>query len=1058
MPLSSLTRLFAAHEMPDVASLEVDGVHYRCYTYLNQPAAAIEAVCHRIQADGTPVLVFHNVVAQATQTEIDDTNGIPLDNPKIIAVGETFVVHWLQASDIQTVGEAGWRIWSLYRATMDMAAFSATTWNARGSVGVHPDGLYDVCPVIGSATDFVVARHTATEITVQLFTDFDWVDFDWTTLVSEDPIRVLAVYAHRSDNDVVLTYEGTGGDALTLQSLRMDVTTGGNVTSPVLSFNEILGAWVQVGHCRVAANTVALVTEVQLEDHHNAVLAPLRWSHGIAFRAINSNDATRQGEEHFVHHMSLQSRPWMYLNGTSTTGAPEVYALASYRSTVEAEDWTQAKYLVLCFDYPLWDSSDSLTLRPRPICTVEGLGFADARTSGWMPDAEAFSATVHQTGPSKRMNHISNVALPPSSGYEAKTRTIAAGFYARIKTTHVFNEIASQDGQAFQPELCGINGIVVYMEEGWQRPRNDSYTLPLTNERRPNIRPMCLPIEAGRATIFGGGTLYSYDGEMVTELGFMWPPEINFIGGNTEGDVTALGTYLVYSCWSWTDAAGQIHRSGPSNIAEITLTGSNQTIATRHKTLSLSLKDSIERYPQATNIQLEVYRTLNNETTFYRVFGADRPPYRVQDTPLNDPTVPYVDVLDGVSDVELALRDSGPYQFSPGTTVLEIPLPQTPPPMSVLATWQNRIWGVSAVDPAVIYYSDEIGPDLGAQGSAAYAGPVFGSDQFFRIGEVGQITAMMPMNNAMIIFTATSIYGMVAQDAGGGLLTLQVEVLHEGTGCIEPRSLVLAPPGIFFQSAKGYYILDRGRQLDYASAGAEIEDDVRLGGNVRAALLLKDRHLITLVVNGEAEDDGEGGVTTHPRLLHYNYFYRRWTTSNIVPTSTDARLSELVDGISWGGRGDEDAQVLLAQGALLVERRVGDSLAYTDQTSTGDVGIPIDLRTSWFHAAGILGYQRIKSIVIQGAKPNNSQYNVDLDYVRSGDYDSPETETGLTVTSISPARARVRPSIQKCSAIRVRIYEDAGVTSLENLSLSGLVFEVGLKKGPGRIPPAQIVT
>lgn len=204
------------------------------------------------------------------------------------------------------------------------------------------------------------------------------------------------------------------------------------------------------------------------------------------------------------------------------------------------------------------------------------------------------------------------------------------------------------------------------------------------------------------------------------------------------------------------------------------------------------------------------------------------------------------------------------------------------------------------------------------------------------------------------------------------------------------------------------------------------------------------------------EDSEE--IETTPRVLLYDYFFRQWSRADLVQSNANTRLAEAVDGCAWRGLDGAIAHVVLTQGALLVERGPADPLAYTDQTSTGNVGIPIDLQSSWFHAAGIAGYQRVRSIGIQASKPNASEYSVDLDYCRDGDYEHPETEAGLAVQVVSPAYTRVRPSVQKASALRVRIYEASGVQNSANIRVTALVFDVGLKKGPRRVAPTQIAS
>ena len=70
---------------------------------------------------------------------------------------------------------------------------------------------------------------------------------------------------------------------------------------------------------------------------------------------------------------------------------------------------------------------------------------------------------------------------------------------------------------------------------------------------------------------------------------------------------------------------------------------------------------------------------------------------------------------------------------------------------------------------------------------------------------------------------------------GGGLLNVTHEPLHYGTGCVSSRSVVVGPPGIFFQSAKGFHLLNRNRELEFDVVGAQVADDIAAAGNIASA-------------------------------------------------------------------------------------------------------------------------------------------------------------------------------------------------------------------------------
>lgn len=1062
MSLIDSRRKFAGHDMPDVASLRADGVNYRCTVYLNRAEWTIEAVCYAIQPDATAVLVFNNTIAAASSSEITDTQNLPLDNPKIIAVGTTFVVHWLAADDVVTVGEIGWRNWRLFRATMDMEAFDALTWTSRASTNIHPDGLYDVCPVPESTTDFVVARRIDAETTtVVRYFDWGWFDDVWTESRDLSPNRVLGVYASDTDNAVLISYEYAidGG----LYTTRFDADDGGNVTTSLTFAENITGntaAYVQVTHVRTAPNTVAVVTEAV----EYTLIAAEYWMHHVLYRDVSSVDATNEGSWHGAYNYSLCSRAWTWTSGTTVGNVGSVYVLLSYRSTYDPFEWEQSYQYVANLDHELWEQVDSgMGLRPRIISTIASLGIPDGRSSGWAPDAASFDATVHSGGPTKRMNHLSGVAQGPAAGAEVKTKVVAtsvfaAAAYPKQGATQIF---------AKSPINAGVYNLVVHMEEPWAVYADPSLgEQPLENYSGVSSRSMCQPLEVARSTIFGGGTLHSYDGRRIVELGFPWAPEIFAAVNQGPGTFPnrahqlSVATYQAYAVYSWRDRAGQMHRSGPSPVISFSPGAGGATIY-RIRTMTGSLKDAEGHLPETDAITIEVYRTEAEGTVFYKLFSATEAEYSESDyseaaTPRNDPTTRYIEVWDGRADAYLVNSNNvGPYQYGATVGTFDPLPPIVPPAMSVVTSWQNRVWGADALDPAVLWYSDEVNPDFGAA-SQFYTVPQFFATSYFRLGEIGDITGLAGMDNALIVFTAKSIYAVMMVDLGGGSLNIQTQVISETTGCIEPRSIALGPPGLFFQSHKGYYLLSRDRSLDYMGAGAGVEDLVREAGNVRSATVARDKPQLRVTCNGRPSVDGED-LTVRPRVLVFDYFFGAWTTADLVPPITGSRLSEAVDAVSWGGLG-YDAHAVLAQGSLLLQQDPDGSTPWTDQNAVGSLAIPIDVRTSWLHLAGIAGYQRVWEIGLTARKPNASAFSFDLDYILDGDYDAPVNEAGLTTDSPSPAYTRIRPSIQKASAVRVRIYEESGIPSLENLRLTSLIFKVGVKRGPNRVSNTQIAS
>jgi hypothetical protein len=1202
------------------ASLVANGLYYRCLVFINKADCRVEAICRVTHPDGSTSQVFHNFIDAADAETIEATAGYPFDCPRIMAVGTTFVVHWLASTDEVTVGEAEINNWQLFRATMDMTAFDASIggWTSQGSLGVFiPYALYDAAPLQGSDTDFLLVRSITdgSTLRVERYLDFGVLDTDWQEdLDVEHEGRVLAIYGHEADGDVLITYERTGEgetEGGSLWTWRLAASDGTAEASDVQSFVDYsfndphgpftnspegdgVGAfYVNARHCRVASQQVALVAESVLIEIANAD-SPYCFIHHLSFRRLDTSDAGRLGNEWWCPHLSMVSEPFAYDSGTTAAGSqPNVYCVVGYKSIYATNDWEQATIFCVDLNFRHWFSQDSgQQLRPRPISTLTSVGIPDARVSAWHPEQE--DADLGDSGggalvggPIKRCNHVSAICGAPPYGPQIKTRTAAVGIWAQMAqqatdpdaqdTDPAATVVTNEDGTALvasggelQPENLGYTGFVIYLEDPWTIFRDSTDpTQPVDNFVGAYSRAACQAVEVGRGLAIFGGTPYYYDGARCGELGFPVGAEIIEAEGFTAamgqtGNLTVDTTYRYYVVPTRRDAAGQMHRGRPSRIVSVTLSAGADLVVLQLRTCTLSVWDNTVFYPTASNTQFEVFRTTGDGAIFYRVFGSrqffglDGGETRARDTPVNNPLAiwGYIEVYDGLADDELVLQGAAPFTLG-ASGFLEL-TPQTVPALTCPAVWQSRLWGADLLDPSLLWYSDQILPEFA---SDYYRAPEFNDVNTLRLDGKGEVVALAPMLNELIVFTRDGVYAVQGQ-GNNGLgqgANLQLSTLHEGTGCIEPRSIVLAPPGIFFQTEKGYYLLGRGKEADFANAGAPIDDDVREAGNIRAATLLADRHQIRLACNGRpvttwtttwevtqdtigatfsitltgvgapgviaSTENADGDTDTEiaerlvadidalldvrssglhlyiasasvvgddvvvvwqpdvvpsytdlpngpgnsliatdtselevlPRVLTYDYLFKQWSRGVLQPVSSTERLNEVVGACAWRGHDGGIAHVVLQQGALRIERSERDALAYSDQLANGtEVGIPIDLRTTPFHPAGFSGYHRIRSIGVQAKKPNASELHVDLEFYTSGDYDVPDAvDLDVTVDTRSPPYMRVRPRIQKAT-IGMRIYEESGVVNRQNVSVVGLVFEIGMKKGPRRVANSQI--
>lgn len=420
--------------------------------------------------------------------------------------------------------------------------------------------------------------------------------------------------------------------------------------------------------------------------------------------------------------------------------------------------------------------------------------------------------------------------------------------------------------------------------------------------------------------------------------------------------------------------------------------GDPQQVTLRIRSQNLSLKDNITHYPTpGAGISLVIYRTAwdaANETfaeggTFFQLFGGGKPvSFWVGDTPKNDPYQPITTVFDTLSDAQLRIHARLPFALDASGNWTP-PEPIAPPAFTVIANHANRVWG--ATRWGEIWYSDEVLPE---PGGIQYVVPEFHNVNRFRVDGIGLVTAMQSMDDVLIVLTRDRIFALVGvgNDLSGTGSSLALQVLAEGTGCIEARSVVLGPPGIFFQSAKGYYLLNRGKELDYSPPqGASIDEELRTGGNVRAAVLMEDRHLILVSTNG--------AVTGFPRTLAFDYYRRMWFDWQHAPLSANLWQSSMASACAWRGHQSETAHVILQQGRLAYEHSETDTDAFADTNDNGmNAPVKIDVQLAWIHMSGIAGAKKLWRIGLQMEKPQASAVHFEMGYDWTGGYneDAPD--------------------------------------------------------------------
>jgi hypothetical protein len=187
----------------------------------------------------------------------------------------------------------------------------------------------------------------------------------------------------------------------------------------------------------------------------------------------------------------------------------------------------------------------------------------------------------------------------------------------------------------------------------------------------------------------------------------------------------------------------------------------------------------------------------------------------------------------------------------------------------------------------------------------------------------------------------------------------------------------------------------------------------------------------------------------------YNYFFKEWYTFTNYQAD---------DAVNW-------------KGSLVFIKRLNNEpniVVVEDKTSFKDIATPYSMRIglAWASFAGIQGLQRIWRALILGDYKSRHRLKVGLCYdftkvVHDEVIWDPTTILGDIYGAGSPYgdgsyggqdlpyQVRLHIRRQKCQSLRMIIEDVAQEGTCESYSLSGVAFEVGVKKGGAKLGGSQ---
>jgi hypothetical protein len=534
-------------------------------------------------------------------------------------------------------------------------------------------------------------------------------------------------------------------------------------------------------------------------------------------------------------------------------------------------------------------------------------------------------------------------------------------------------------------------------------------------------------VSQGEALHISGGLLKMYDGYKVVEHGFLDVPEaikdinpVTDLIPSVSTGVDAAKRYLYTIVYKWTDRTGKIHRSAPALPVSLTTpAGTKFDVNLTFIPCYLTSKDDVE---------IEVYRTQGNGTIFYKISRV----VNTVNTPGTDDFITgsyqnvkdrkFISITDYVTDQELAYAE--PLYTTGGVLENDSALSS-----SYIASYKARVFLLLS-DGYTLQYSKVTGIGEPVRFNAAFKIPLDDKG--------GKAVALAVIDDHLIIFKERAIFALTGE--GPNELGQQDDYrtpysVTSDAGCVDANSLVENPEGIMFKSSKGIYMLKRNFGLQYIGDSVEKYN----GEKITSATLLSTVNEIRM-------------ITDSGRALVYNYYSNRWSTfSNIRG----------LDSLEFKG----DYYYVRADGLVYKETK--------DRYQDNGQFIKMRIKSAWIQIAGVQGFQRLYQLLLLGNYKSAHKLVVKMAYDFNPYY---QQETIIDVDNVLVPSTygtgtygseavyggeyplyqwQIYPKIQKCESFQFEIQDFKTVTDGESFSLSHIMAEVGLKRGPNKFSPGK---
>lgn len=523
-----------------------------------------------------------------------------------------------------------------------------------------------------------------------------------------------------------------------------------------------------------------------------------------------------------------------------------------------------------------------------------------------------------------------------------------------------------------------------------------------------------------RGTVaIGGGQVGWYSGGRVEDLGYASAPIYSAtvaIGLNPGTATLDHGTYQYVAIFTAYDEKGNLLRSmpGPPITVVIPTGGGGGPNPNHYVETQWFILGPTQRWDGENYYTLTLFRA-GSDGVFRRCMQPLKEAFAIRN-----------------NNYFLTVRDNGEaYEvlYTQGGAELEATGPDG---AAFVAVTSKRVWLSGFFRRDRIQYSKLYTPATANEYSLA---PEF-NDAFSYLLPGGEnVTGLCEMDDKVIVFTSANIYAIAGNgpdDGGRGNDFSGLQLVASDTGCIEPRSIVASPIGVFFRGSSGIFVLGRDLQLTFI--GAAVRDTTDLYSEITSAVLVPSHNHVRFTCRVDAFQSV---------ILIYDFDQTAWLEWQ-VRRSTGAG-SSLLNIVS----------ACLHKGVYCVVDINGDVFRENPGTcldDTENVYVPMTIQTGWLQIAQQSGWQRIRKVAALCKSLDNHALRMRIAQDFDPSFSQTYTWLASTIQNMKLNELiELHVKQQKCTAFQITLddFEDANdpATTGQGYECAGFTVELAGKRG-----------